>query len=322
MLSVPRLSDRSAVLEDPADYPPGVAFMRGHYLPISEAKISVLDNGFLHSDATYDVVHVWDGAFFRLDDHLDRFFAGFETLRMSIPYSRQQVTDILAACVGLSGLQNAYVEMICTRGRAAKGSRDPRDCENQFIAFAMPFVSIATPEQVHRGLHLAVTDLVRIPPSSVDPRVKNYHWLDLVQGLFAAYDKGAETAVLIDTKGNIAEGPGFNLFALINGTLITPDAGILLGITRQTIFDICNDLGLDCQSATLRPEQLYAAEEVFISSTAGGVMPVTKLNGVSVGAGTVGPTYSAIAEAYWKLHSEPSHRQPIRYDVFESPTPL
>ena len=216
MYKLPALSNRHS---DPATYPPGIAFMDGQYLPISEAKISVLDNGFLHSDATYDVAHVWKGAFFRLDDHLERVFAGMEKLHMSLPFDRAEVTEILHNCVALSGLKNAYVEFICTRGTSPTFSRDPRDAVNRFIAFAIPFGSVANPEQMSRGLHAAVTDLVRIPPSSVDPTVKNYHWLDLVKGLYAAYARGAETAILLDANGNIAEGPGFNVFAVKHGKI-------------------------------------------------------------------------------------------------------
>ncbi|MEP3245023.1 MAG: aminotransferase class IV [Sneathiella sp.] len=107
MRNFPALSKRHV---DPARYPPGVAFMDGQYLRMKDAKISVLDYGFLHSDATYDVVHVWEGAFFRLDDHLDRFFGSLEKLYMSIPQGRAEITEILSNCVALSGLENAYVE--------------------------------------------------------------------------------------------------------------------------------------------------------------------------------------------------------------------
>ena len=84
----------------------------------------------MHSDATYDVAHVWREEFFRLDDHIERFFAGMDVLRMSISYDRDRVQDILSKCVRLSGLRYAYVKMICTRGFPAPGSRDPRSCQN------------------------------------------------------------------------------------------------------------------------------------------------------------------------------------------------
>jgi branched-chain amino acid aminotransferase len=310
MSKLPELSARHS---DPTAYPPGVAFMDGQYLPMRAAKISVLDNGFLHSDATYDVVHVWKGAFFRLEDHLSRFFTGLDKLHMSIPYGPAEVADILQNCVALSGLRDAYVEFICTRGSSAAFSRDPRDCTNRFIAFAIPFVSVANPEQRQRGLHAAVTDLVRIPPVSVDPTVKNYHWLDLVKGLYAAYEQGAETAILLDANGNITEGPGFNVFAVKGGAVSTPDYGVLMGITRQTIFELCQRMQISCAAGDISPDELKAADEVFVTSTAGGVMPVTRIGETPVGSGTIGPVTRRITEAYWQMHDDARFRTPVRY---------
>lgn len=310
MNKLPKLSERHS---DPGLFPPGVAFMDDQYLPICEAKISVLDNGFLHSDATYDVAHVWNGAFFRLEDHLDRFFAGLEKLHMSIPYDREQVADILHNCVALSGLKNAYVEFICTRGRSPAFSRDPRDAANRFIAFAIPYGSVANPQQMRRGLHAAVTDLVRISPKSVDPTVKNYHWLDLVQGLYAAYEQGAETAILVDTNGNISEGPGFNVFAVKDGAIATPDGGVLLGITRQTVFDLCQELKITCTARDVSPTELVTADEVFVTSTAGGIMPVTKIDGLHIGQGHIGRRTKQISDGYWRMHDDPRFRRAISY---------
>ena len=126
-----------------SDLSQGVAFIDGEYVPIAEARIPVLDWGFLHSDATYDVAHAWRGKFFRIDDYLDRFHASMEKLRMSVPYSRKQIRSIMFELVRRSGLRNAYVEVVCTRGVPAPGSRDLRSCENRFLAFAIPFVWIA-----------------------------------------------------------------------------------------------------------------------------------------------------------------------------------
>ncbi|MEM9433616.1 MAG: aminotransferase class IV [Pseudomonadota bacterium] len=310
MRDLPTLSERHV---DTARFPPGVAYMDGQYLPISEAKISVLDYGFLHSDATYDVVHVWDGAFFRLDDHLERFFAGLDKLHMSIPYDKSQVIEILHACVALSGLRNSYVEFICTRGTSPSFSRDPRDAVNRFIAFAIPFGSVANSEQMKHGLHAAITPVVRIPPQSVDPTLKNYHWLDLVKGLYAAYDAGADTAMLIDSEGNLSEGPGFNIFVVTDGKIMTPDHSVLHGITRQSIFDICSAKRIACLAGKISPMMLRQADEVFITSTAGGVMPVTQIDAAPIGPGTPGPMTKQITESYWQMHRDKKHRLDVVY---------
>jgi len=308
--SLPPVSDRHV---DPHTYPDGVAFLDGQYLPMSQAKISVLDWGFLHSDATYDTVHVWNGRFFRLDLHLERFFGGLEKLRMTIPFDRDEVSEILHNCVALSGHRAAYVEMLCTRGASPTFSRDPRQSINRFMAFAVPFGSVANAEQLQRGLRVAISDKVRIPPASIDPAIKNYHWLDLVRGLYDAYDRGAETALILDFNGNVAEGPGFNVFCIKAGKPSTPAIGVLPGITRRTVFDLCAEAGLTAVAADVSVAALRAADEVFITSTAGGIMPVTVIDGAAVADGKVGPITSRLMARYWEKHEDPAWSSPVRY---------
>ena len=162
------------ITNDPANYCDGVAFVRGSYVPIAEATVPLLDWGFLHSDVTHDVTHVWHGSFFRLEDHLNRFERSCAALRLNISQSRDEIRQVLMKCVRLSQLRDAYVEMIATRGQPEVGSRDPRTCTHTFMAFVVPFIWIFTPEQQQRGAHLIISDVRRIPPESVDPRVKNY----------------------------------------------------------------------------------------------------------------------------------------------------
>src|SRR5215203_2271256 len=161
-------SGRNVAAEDRDTYANGAAFVDGQFVPIAEARVPILDWGFLRSDATYDVAHVWRGNFFRLEDHLDRFERSMEHLRLSLPYGRDEIRDILVECVRLSGLRDAYTEIICTRGIPRPGSRDPRECENRFYAFVVPFIWIADPEKQKRGLHAVIADRQRIAPSSVD----------------------------------------------------------------------------------------------------------------------------------------------------------
>ena len=298
--------------KDPYSYPEGVAYMDGQYIPISKARVSILDYGFLHSDATYDVVHVWNGAFFRIDSYIDRFQNSVEKLHMKLPFDKIQLKQILHNVAGLSGLQNAYVEMICTRGTSPTFSRDPRDAENRFMAFAIPLGFIANEKQLKDGLHLAITDMVRIPPSSVDPTVKNYHWLDMIAGLYEAYDKGAENAILRNASGNIAEGPGFNIFAVIDGKLITPASGVLLGITRQTMLDLAKELEIAHECREVSAEEVMQADEIFITSSAGGPMFVSQIDNQPVGRGNLA-IFSQLKKLYWEKHDLPEWKEPITY---------
>ena len=296
-----------------ADFSKGAAYVDGRMVPVAEAKISLFDWGFLHSDATYDVAGVLKGRFFRLDDHIERFFSSMEKLRMSIPHSPSDVRAVLIDCVRASGLKDAYVEMICTRGMPQPGSRDPRTCTNQFFAFAIPFIWIATFEKQKEGLHLIISSRQRIPPESVDPTVKNYHWLDMVMGLFEAYERGGETAVVVDADGNLVEGPGFNIFAVTGSTLTTPGQGVLEGMTRRTTIEIAPQCGYEVQLRSLPSDEAFAADEVFITTTAGGLIPITRIDGQSVGAGVPGPVTQKLQKRYWETHEDPRYTLEINY---------
>ena len=287
-------------------FPKGAAWMNGKFIQLSEARIPVLDWGFLRSDATYDVVHVWKGRFFRLDKHIDRFFHSTEKLRMRCTVSRIDLKKILAGCVERSGLDNAYVEMIQTRGMSPNFERDPRKSEPRFIAFAVPFGWILKPEEFGKGLDVLVSNRRRISPNSVDSSIKNYHWLDLVSGMFEAYDNGHDTVILTDEENNITEGPGFNIFCVDETGLNSPNKGVLAGITRQTVLDLAKELNVPFQLRPISLETLKISNEVFATSTAGGIMPITKINGLPIGRGTPGEITRKLHKTYWDKHSDPA----------------
>lgn len=298
-------------------YETGCAWVEGTYCPISEARIPILDQGFTHSDLTHDVVAVWKGKFFRLEEHLDRFTTGWRRLRMNNPgVTRQDLREILFECVRRTGLRDAYVQMIMTRGINAPGVRDPRLSDNRLYVFAIPYVWILKPEDQEAGIHLVLArDTVRIAPESVDPTVKNFHWGDLVRGLLEAYDRGGFTTVLPNADGKITEGPGFNLFAYRNGVLLTPAHGVLEGITRRTVLELAEEEGIATELCMFGPEVLRDTQEIFITSTAGGVMAVTILDDEKVGNGKPGPVTSHLANRYWEAHDEDRWTTAVDYEA-------
>ncbi len=291
------------------DYAAGAAYMDGAYMPVAECRIPVLDWGFLRSDATYDVAHTWQGRFFRLDEHLDRFERNIARLRYSIPYDRDAIEEILHGCVARADLQDAFVEMLVTRG--IPQGRDPRTATNRFAVFAVPFVWILRPERHDDdGLNVIISSIERIRAQAVDPTVKNYHWLDLVRGLFEAYERGGETAVLIDSRGNVLEGPGFNLFVIRDGVAATPAAGVLEGVTRQTAIELLERRGVRLELRDVHADELRGADEAVATSTAGGVMPIASVDGRRLPGGEIGPRLLA---DYWAAHADDVWATPVRY---------
>ncbi|MDP6951318.1 MAG: aminotransferase class IV [Alphaproteobacteria bacterium] len=295
------------------DFSDGIAFTDGQYVPIAEARISMLDWGFLRSDANQDTVTVWNGAFFRLDDHMARFARNIAKLRMTGPYTQEERREIVIDCVRKSGLREAYVQMIMTRGNPPIGSRDLRLAENRFHVFCIPYVWIAPPEKKREGLHLHLSERQRVPPESVDPTLKHYHWLEFEMGLFEAYDAGAETVVLSDGQGNVTEGPGFNVFAVKDGALVTPERGVLDGMTRRTVFELCEEIGVAYAREPLPADALRQADEVFLTTSGGGLIPITQIDNTPVGNGHPGILTTRIDELYWSKREAGWLATPVEY---------
>ena len=294
----------------------GAAWLRGAVVPIQEAMIPVNDWGLVHSDITYDVVPVRGGAFFRLQEYLDRFQASMTSLNLDPKMDLNQIRTALLNMVSASGLKNSYVSMVCSRGvPQIPGTRDPRKCKNHFYAWCVPYIHVISPEVVRRGASALISgSSMRIEKSSVDPTIKNYHWGDFTRGLFEAKEQKYETVILTDKKGNITEGPGFNVFVVKEGTLITPQEGVLLGITRKTVLEIAEELRLTTEVRNLSKGELLKADEVFISSSAGGVIPLVKVDKTTYSKGKTGPITEQIRTRYWEWIELPIFSTPIPYD--------
>ena len=295
----------------------GAAWMNGTVIPISQAKIPVNDWGLVHSDITYDVVPVIDGAFFRFDKYLARFLSSMENLHLDPGMNKRDIQAALHQMVSKSSLRDSYVAMVCSRGKPKiAGSRDPRDCENHFFAWCVPYVHIIKPEIVKQGATAWIAqNAYRIPENSVNPLVKNYHWGDFTQGIFEAKDKNYETVILLDYDGNVTEGPGFNVFAVKDKVLITPDRGVLAGVSRKTVLEMAEHLGINTSVRSLSVEELLEADEVFLSSSGGGVIPIIRVNETIFGNGASGPISVQLNETYWKWTTLEKYRDPIDYSL-------
>ncbi|HIM24431.1 MAG TPA: branched-chain amino acid transferase [Rhodospirillales bacterium] len=296
----------------------GIGFIDGEYMPFSELRIPVTDMGFQLADMCYDAVHVWKGRFFRLDDHLARFQTGLQKRRYdTLGYDIEAIADVCNGCVARLGAEDAFVMLIATRGTPMGANKDLRSCQNRLIAWALPLHTIVSDEEMENGCDIVIADTMRIPPEAVDPTVKNFGRMDFVGALFEAYDRKADYAVLLDAEGCVTEGRGWNIFALRQGALLSPDDGVLEGITRKTVLELSADLNIDGRLARITADELRGADEVFLTSTAGGIMPVKSIDKKIVGDGAPGPVTQRLTELYWKLHDDPELTTPVNYQLAE-----
>ena len=293
------------------DFSNGAGWADGRYMLASEITVSILDHGFLRCDACYDTPHVWGGMMFRLDDHLDRFEASCRGLGLDPGLTRAEIAEIMLRSAALTGQREMMVQIVCTRGLPDPAApRDPGRNRNRFYCFTRPITGFGD----ETGVHLHVSGVLRIPPQSVDPRLKNFHRGDMTRAQVQAQAAGAHTPVLVDLDGNLTEGPGFNVFAVKDGRLATPDAGMLEGVTRRTAMELAAELGLEAAAGKVAPDELCEADEAFISSTAGGIMAVTRVDDRILSNGAPGPVTARLRDLYWSKKTEGWHGTPVPYE--------
>jgi branched-chain amino acid aminotransferase len=300
------------------NYELGSGFAQGKYSPIMETSVPILDTGFIHADAAYDVVSASKGYIFRLDDHLKRFRESCEKFLLQNPYSDEETAEILINLVKLAGVKDAYIWWCVTRGVMLDVDRRVYDSfDNQFYAFVEPYVWIANDEQRSKGFNLLVSnDFIRIPSKAVDPTAKNFHWMDMKLSIFEAVGKGYEWSVLTDAEGNLTEAPGCNVFFIKDDVLYTPDSGCLEGITRKTVLELAADVGLKTDVTRVSADQLRDADEAFLTSTAGGVMPVSLVDGNALGGrNSPGPMTTQLHNIYWQKRWDGWLGTPVEFET-------
>lgn len=307
---------RSQIEASTHPFAKGVAWIAGDLVPLHEARIPLLDQGFMHSDLTYDVPAVWDGRFFRLADHLDRLELSCSKIRLKLPLSKDEITRILVDMIVQSGIRDVFVELIVTRGMNGVRESKPEDIVNSLYMFIMPYIWVMEPELQYGGAKAVIARTVRrVPPGAIDPTVKNLQWGDLVRAMYEAKDRGAHYPFLTDGDAHITEGSGFNIFFVKNDVLYTPDRGVLHGVTRKSVFDVARANGIQVHYEVVPVELAYNCDEIFMCTTAGGIMPITILDEKPVNGGKLGPITKKIWDDYWAMHYDDRYSFVINYDV-------
>lgn len=255
--------------------------------------------------------------FFRLDDHLDRLETSCAKMRLKLPLPRNQVKDLLCEMVTKSGIRDAFVELIVTRGLKGVRGFDPTvPFKNNLYMFIQPYVWVMEPDVQYGGGSAIVARTVRrVPPGAIDPTVKNLQWGDLTRGLFEAADRGATYPFLTDGDSNLTEGSGFNIVFIKDGILYTPDRGVLHGVTRKSVIDAAHAIGVEVRVETVSVEMAYKADEILMCTTAGGIMPITTLDSKPVKDGKLGPITMKIWDGYWKMHYDPKYSFELDFET-------
>lgn len=269
-----------------------------------EAKISVFDRGFLYGDSVYETIGTVYGRLFALSDHLVRLERSAQRIGLRVP-PRADVERAIAETIAAAGNAESRVRVILTRG-SGKLDLDPAAVDDtQLVVIVFP-LGAPTAEMFAKGVSVAIVSVHRNSPRAIDPAVKSGNYLNNVLALGEARRSGAYEAILCAADGTVAEGSTSNIFIVTRGEVRTPglDVGILDGITRAKVFELCRSNGISLREVKIQPDELRAAEEAFITSATRGVLPVTRVDEQPVGDGLPGPVtrrlmalYDALAKA-------------------------
>jgi len=282
-------------------------YMNGDFKPLSQANISILDQGFLLGDGVFDVVSAWKGSIFKLDDHLDRFFQSLRATRLTTFMTREQWRKAIIETVRCNEMQDASIRFIVTRGVAKQVVADPRDYDPTIIIWATPYVFLADEEKRNTGIRLFISHLRSFTPDTLDPRYKCLDRLHFQLAKIEALEAGYDDVIWLSTDGYVSEGPASNIFMVSKGTLYTPGREVLHGITRQTFLDLAEEAGILAVERDLTAFDLYSADEVFTCSTAGGALAVREVSGRPLQGATPGAITRKLDALYWRLRESGAH---------------
>lgn len=291
-----------------------ILFIAGEFKPLSQANVSVLDQGFLLGDGVFDVVSAWDGVIFKLDQHLDRFFDSLRATRLNNGMSRDAWRSAIIETVRRNGLRDASIRFIATRGVPKQIIADPRDCDPTEIVWAAPYIFLADEKTRKRGVRLHISHLRAFGPDSLDARYKSLDRLHYQLARIEALEAGYDDVIWLDQAGNVCEAPASNLFIVKNGVLKTPRRNILRGITRETFLEVARDADVPVEETDLTAFDLYTADEVFTCSTAGGALAVREIAGRPIESDGPGPLTTKLDELYWSLRKSGAHGTPVYND--------
>lgn len=271
----------------------------GRPLDPTEALVPVFDRGFLFGDGVFETLRTAAGRPLDWPRHLARLHRSAAGIGLHVPWPDLELRAIADRTHAATGNLDSVLRIVVSRG-AGPLVLDPRGAlDPLLVVIALP---LALPDEAayHRGLRARIVNLTRVPASALDPGLKTSNYLPNIQALRQALAAGDDDAILTTPSGAIAEGATSNVFAVIAGALHTPPVseGILAGITREVVLELAAALGLSTREARLLPDQLRAADEVFLTSSVRGPIAVTRLDGHPIGPGHEAPLTAELRRRY------------------------
>lgn len=265
-------------------------YMDGRFVPEEDARVSVFDHGLLYGDGVFEGIRVYDRNVFMLDAHLKRLFNGARVIRLNIPMTPVELGDVVCETVKRNNITDGYVRLVVTRGKGDLGL-SPSKCANPSVIVIASTIKIYPDEVYEHGLKLVTVSTRRSNPDALSPQIKSLNYLNHILAHLEVLHAGADEGLVLNDSGYITECVVDNFFIVIDGRVITPptNSGALNGITRQVVFQICGELGVEIREEQLSLVECYTSDECFLTGTAAEIAPVTYIDDRPIADGLPGP---------------------------------
>lgn len=278
---------------------PSLVWIDGTWYDRERAVVSVFDHGLLYGDGVFEGIRAYGGRVFRLTEHLNRLYDSAKAIWLDIPISKQDMARMVEEGVTKSGIKDNYIRLVVTRGVGDLGL-DPRKCPKPSVFCIFDTIKLWAQDRYEKGLTALTAATPILHRESLSPRVKSLNYLSHILAKIEGIAAGVDEVIMLDSAGYVAEASGMNLFAVTNGTLRTPPpyAGILRGVTRDTIIELGREAGYGIEEQPMNRYDLYTADEVFLTGTAAEVVAISKLDGRTIGKGVSGPVTRDLATRF------------------------
>ncbi|NYE56393.1 branched-chain-amino-acid transaminase [Carboxydothermus ferrireducens] len=265
-------------------------YLDGKFVPEEEAKVSVFDHGLLYGDGVFEGIRAYHNRVFKLKEHIDRLYESAKAILLEIPLTKEEMTEVVLETMRKNNLREGYIRLVVTRGKGDLGL-DPRKCPKATVFCIGSSITLYPERFYEEGLEVITVPTRRNLNEASSPRIKSLNYLNNILAKIEANLHGVLEAILLNQEGYVAEATGDNVFIVKNGRLITPPsyAGILEGITRNTVMDLARKRGIPVEEKLFTRYDIFNADECFLTGTAAEVIPVVKVDGRTIGEGVPGP---------------------------------
>jgi branched-chain amino acid aminotransferase len=277
-------------------------YIDGKYYEKDEAKVSVFDHGLLYGDGVFEGIRAYNGKIFKCEEHVRRLYDSAKAIWLAIPMSEEELAVALHAVLKVNKLKDGYIRLVVTRGKGDLGL-DPRKCPKPTVIIIADAITLYPEEFYEKGLEVVTAASPRIAPESLSPQIKSLNYLNNILAKIEGLQAGCIEVIMLNHLGYVAECSGDNIFVVRDGRIATPppEAGILEGITRNTVMELARGAGYAVEERNLGRYQVYTADEVFLTGTAAEVIPVVKVDGRAIGAGSPGKVTRDLRKRFLKL---------------------